>query len=418
MVALLDVVDTGLNFLVGEVVAYLAGVGDIQQRAAHPVVADLDRAFAPIRHMAVCARHSAARMDALAPHLEFRMLRLERLGPGLGMFPVEEPVAVGELVVVVGGLDLVHRQPVVPRVEKRRLGAAVVFDVALAAHEGTHLLARCGSVRVVGFCSVAGAPSSDRRQVRDGGRGNGERADAVEKARAGDAQLHRLRIVAVDARDRVLHQPGCRFVRHGAYFLESSLQLVIAVRAHQCIGQRTGRSRLEPCAAVRHDVRSVALDAGAGLAKGQLYAAGLALICKHVLMAAPRAIVDRKGVPGENRLQAGVLHQLVDGHRSRPPSAVGCARPLGGAPIAVVLAREIPAPLGGIRNLFGQVDKFEYHLPRFLLAGGDAVVKEQDRDGRRRACQNQGCIKKYLLHVRPTFSGWVRGQRRHGTGRS
>ena len=74
--------------------------------------------------------------------LELRVLRLEHLGAGLGVLPVVEAVAVGELVVVVVALDLLDLQAVVPREEQRHLRPAVVLDVALAADERAHLLAR------------------------------------------------------------------------------------------------------------------------------------------------------------------------------------------------------------------------------------------------------------------------------------
>ena len=62
----------------------------VQQRAADVVVADLDRPFAHVGHVAVGAGHAAAGVDALAPHLELGVLGLEHLGAGLGVRPVRE----------------------------------------------------------------------------------------------------------------------------------------------------------------------------------------------------------------------------------------------------------------------------------------------------------------------------------------
>ena len=45
-----------------------------------------------VRHVAVGARDAAPRVDALAPHLELRMLGLEHLDAGLRVRPVVEAV--------------------------------------------------------------------------------------------------------------------------------------------------------------------------------------------------------------------------------------------------------------------------------------------------------------------------------------
>ncbi len=76
--ALLDRLDARLQLLLRPAVAGLAGVVDVQQRAAHVVVADLLRADAFVGHVAVGAGDAGARVNALAPHLELGVLRLER----------------------------------------------------------------------------------------------------------------------------------------------------------------------------------------------------------------------------------------------------------------------------------------------------------------------------------------------------
>ena len=102
--AVLDRRDARLDLRLRVRMADLAGAADVQQRAPHPVIADLHRAFALVRHVAIRARDARARVDALAPDLELRVLRLEHLGAGLGVLPVEEAVAVGKLVGVVGAV--------------------------------------------------------------------------------------------------------------------------------------------------------------------------------------------------------------------------------------------------------------------------------------------------------------------------
>lgn len=69
-VAALDGVDAGLDFFFGEVVAGLAGAVDIEERAADPVVGDFGGAVALVGHVAIGARDSGPRVDALAPEFE------------------------------------------------------------------------------------------------------------------------------------------------------------------------------------------------------------------------------------------------------------------------------------------------------------------------------------------------------------
>ena len=82
-------------------------------------------------------------------------------------------------------------------------GTAVVLDVALAAHERAHLLAGGVGVRIVRTLARRLAPAFDALDVRRRLGALGERADAEQESRARDPQLHQLRVVAVDAADRV-----------------------------------------------------------------------------------------------------------------------------------------------------------------------------------------------------------------------
>ena len=124
--------------------ARLARAIDVQQRAAHVMVADLHGADALIRHVAVGAGDARPRVHALIPHLELRVLRLQRGRTRLGVRPVLET---GLLVV---GENLIGAQPFVPRVGQPLLRPLeVVLDVALPAHIRAHFLARRVSIDVV-----------------------------------------------------------------------------------------------------------------------------------------------------------------------------------------------------------------------------------------------------------------------------
>jgi hypothetical protein len=54
------------------------------------MIADLKSSFAFVGHVTIDARHARTRVDALVPHLEFRMLRLENRRAGIGMRPILE----------------------------------------------------------------------------------------------------------------------------------------------------------------------------------------------------------------------------------------------------------------------------------------------------------------------------------------
>ena len=106
--ALLDGLDPALQFRLGPLVTGLAGAVDIQQRTAHVMVADLERALAFVGHVTIGAGHAGSRVDALVPHFKFRMLRFEHRRAGVRVRPVFKL-----LLVVVGEdvLDLQARSP-------------------------------------------------------------------------------------------------------------------------------------------------------------------------------------------------------------------------------------------------------------------------------------------------------------------
>jgi hypothetical protein len=131
------------------------------------------------------------------------VLGFENLRARLGMLPVEEPMAIGKLVLVVPSLDLLDLQPLVPGKEQRDLGAAVVLDVALSANERPHLLAGGIGVGIVSSTAASRPPSLDARDVRHGLVPVGERLNPSDEPRPRDAQLHGPRIVAIDAAHRM-----------------------------------------------------------------------------------------------------------------------------------------------------------------------------------------------------------------------
>ncbi len=129
------------ELVLGPLVARLARPVDVEQRALHVVIADLERALALVGHVAVGASHARSRVDALVPHLELGVLRLERRRAGLGVRPVLEAVG------LVVRQDLVGLEPLVPRIGEPLLRSLeVVLHVALPADKCPHL--RPGGHRV------------------------------------------------------------------------------------------------------------------------------------------------------------------------------------------------------------------------------------------------------------------------------
>ena len=93
------------------------------------VVGHLRGAVAHVRHVAVGARHAAARVDPLTPQLELGMLGLENGSSRLGVAIVEEALSGGGLELVPVGFDLLRPQAPAPGEGELRPGAAVVLDV-------------------------------------------------------------------------------------------------------------------------------------------------------------------------------------------------------------------------------------------------------------------------------------------------
>src|SRR5262245_7206422 len=209
------------------------------------------------------------------------MLRLEQLVAGLGVGPVREPF------LVVVGLDLLDLETVRPRVGydlARTL--EVILDVALAADERAHFLARGVAVRIVIGDPLLGL----------------ERLDAGDEARARDADAHGLRVVAIHARHRMLNE-----------------ELALVVLCLASFEKRHARDLLKPLLdvaladeTVEGKVRGVAVQARPGLlALG--HAPGLLLVEQRIVMAPAIAVVECERVAREDALEPGLTVELLLG---------------------------------------------------------------------------------------------------------
>ena len=133
-----------LSSALGDLVARQAGVVDIEQRTADMVVADLERPHALVGHVAIRAGDARARVDALAPHLELGMLRLERRSACVLVRPILE------FDFIVAGENFIGLQALEPGIGQALFRPLeIVFHVALGAYIGPHLLARGHFIHVV-----------------------------------------------------------------------------------------------------------------------------------------------------------------------------------------------------------------------------------------------------------------------------
>jgi hypothetical protein len=235
-------VDAVAQLVFGPLVTRLARAIDVEQRAPYVVVADLEGPLPHVRHVAVGTGHAAAAVHALVPHLELGVLRLQHRRAGIRVRPVLEA---GLLIV---GHDVLNLQTLRPGVREALLRALeVVLDVALPADERAHLLPRRLRIHVVVLQAL----------------GRLERANSLHEARPRDPELHRLRVVAIDAGDRVRHELARLHVRRPVHQVEPLHQIAAAKLP------------------VRHPDGRVALHAGAGLLH-DLLAFGEGLIVQHV----------------------------------------------------------------------------------------------------------------------------------------
>ena len=231
--------------------------------------------------------------------------------------------------------------------------------MALAADVRAHLGARRHRVDVVSLDSLRFL----------------ERGDPLDEARAGDPERHRLRVVAVDAGDRVLDEVLGLHVGHGVDLLEAFDQVAVA---RLLVGEVD---------------RRVAVKARARLL--DLLSLGEELVFEHVGMAPLFAEISREGVAGPQRLEPRILLDLRlrdDGARvgvSRRArngfaSAEAGADLVDGLHVPVVLHREVLAPDLRILGLVVELDDAEEGVISLflLLEDVDEQRRRADRDDR------------------------------------
>jgi len=100
----------GFELSFRKVMARLAGIGNVEQRAAHVMIADFDRAFAFVGHVTIGAGDATARMNALAPRLKLRVLRFENGRAACFVSPVLK----SHLIII--AFDLFNFNAFVPRI--------------------------------------------------------------------------------------------------------------------------------------------------------------------------------------------------------------------------------------------------------------------------------------------------------------
>jgi len=309
----------------------------VAHRAGDVVVADLGCAFTGVGHVAVGAGHAIGGVDALAPGLEIGMLSLQHRRAGVGVGEVDPADLVVELDRVLDGQALRPWEG-----EGLVVAGEVVLDVALRADVGAHLLGGGVGIDVEVRHALAGHVL----------------LDAVDERWAGDPQLHRLRVVAVDAGDRatgMLHGVGVGQLVHG-------------------------RPARRPVAVAEFvdDLRQgcMTVQASAGLIELE-HPAGVLLIDQHVLVAARLAVVDRERValPHVDEPRVGLELRMGDeqpgvGLGGLAGDLVGLVH-LGGTQIGLVLQREVLSPNSRIIGGVGDLDDLGERVLGLLLVGED-----------------------------------------------
>ena len=255
-------------------------------------------------------------MHALVPHLELRMPRLDQPRAAVRVIPFLD------LLLILDGNDVFNpqslrpwkRQPLVRWLE-------VIRHVALAADIRPHLLPRSHRVHVVVLHALGGF----------------QRANAFDERRARDAQLHRFRIMTVDAGHRVLHVLANLRIRHVRIADHVETLHHVAVTQLQ-VGRHHGRMAVDA-----HGRRIERLPAGERL------------VVEHVRVAAALPIIRGERIPCPHCLQPRIFLQLRAGHyRSRIgirrrvrhglAAAVLGALHVDGSHVEVILQREVLCP--------------------------------------------------------------------------
>ena len=306
------------------------------------MVADLRGPFAHVGHMTIGTGHTGARVDALRPQFELRVLGLEDGRARLLVAVVEERPALDELGLVPVSLDLFDLQAFAPRESQWHLRRAVILHVTLTADIRAHLVSARIGVGVVGSGPVALSPLDDGSQRRHGGVGRGQRLDAANEPGSGDPQRHRLGVMTI----HTAHGVGLpRLVEHGADLLIALLVGLV---------QTLHRIAVPELAIQRHD-RGVAVQTGARLRFRE--ALRRLLILQHVGVAASVSVVDGERVAEEHALEPGIALDLLLWHGLVPAMpAEACFRRPGRALVAVVLGGPVLAPDGRIGRVVIDLD--------------------------------------------------------------
>ena len=290
----LTFIDVLPECLLALAMAHLAGAVDVLQRAGDVVVGVFDAAFGLVRHVAVGASYAALRVDALLSNLILRVLRLEDGCTAEGM----DIVIVVRFVVI--SLGVLHRHALVPREgEVLAFTFEVILHVALGADERAHLL-RGGLGDVLALT-----------------------LESLDQRRTSDLQIHRLRVVAVAAANRV-HDLGAQLAPRR--LVEVGYAHLVHHTGYVRTFTRPARSWLNVALAVYTGVTRT--EDGAHVLDG-------------MLMATRRIVFAREGVarPEDNHLRPGSQH--VDGVATVELGREGGVRRLRPS---LVFAREVEAP--------------------------------------------------------------------------
>ena len=298
-------------------------------------------------------------MDPLVPHFKFGMLSLQHRGAAVCMGPVFE----ADLIVV--SQHVFNFQPLGPGVHQPLLRPLeIVFNMALPAHIGAHLLARRHRVDIVILQPLS----------------RFERPHPLDKPRPRDSKLHRPSVMAVNTGHRMGHQlPG--FGKwHLTHALEAFDQVALAELFVHCIDGR------------------MAVQAGAGLLDDRL-AFGEGLIREHVGMPSIFTKILRKGIPSPHGLQTHVLFEARLGdNRARVhlcrcaghslTAAEPCTLLVYGAQIGIVLQRKVLAPERRITGLVVELDHPIERISGLLFALKD-VDQQRCTSGRQHSCRER-----------------------------
>ena len=113
--------------------------------------------------------------------------------------------------VVISLFNLLDFESLYPRIKQRFLARTLVFDVALTANEAPHFLPGGIDIRIIIAFAVAFPPSFDAWQMGHAIVALREIRDTDDEARPRHANLHRFRIMAVDATNRMCRDSSrCR----------------------------------------------------------------------------------------------------------------------------------------------------------------------------------------------------------------